>query len=103
MLPGRPIKPSIEVYLTRDELRDALERDVRNGLTSEPKELPPKWFYDAAGSALFERITRLPEYYLTRAEQRLLAVHAPAIVADVRPEDIVELGAGSPAKIRTLL
>jgi len=52
---------------------------------------------------LFERITRLPEYYLTRAEQALLDAHAPAILDDARPREIVELGAGSPAKLRRLL
>lgn len=92
-----------DVYVDEDALRAALAEDVRRGLGAPAKWLPPKYFYDAAGSALFERITRLPEYYLTRAEQVLLEKHAPSILADVRPCEIVELGAGSPAKVQRLL
>ena len=92
-----------DVHVDDAALTAALAADVRRGLSAREKWLPPKYFYDAAGSALFERITHLPEYYLTRAEHRLLAAHAPAIVDDVRPEEIVELGAGSPAKLRMLL
>src|ERR671932_2017192 len=103
MLPGRPIKPSIEVYLTRDELRDALERDVRNGLTSEPKELPPKWFYDARGSELFERITRLPEYYLTRAERWIINEYRDEVARLTEADTVVELGSGTSEKTRLLL
>ena len=67
------------------------------------KELPPKYFYDERGSELFERITKLPEYYLTRAERALLEDHARAIVDVFRPRTLVELGAGSAAKTRILL
>ena len=81
----------------------ALAGDVRRGLGDRPKSLPPKYFYDAVGSALFEQITRLPEYYLTRAEHALLDAHARGILREARPEEIVELGAGSPAKLRRLL
>ncbi|HEU5320361.1 MAG TPA: L-histidine N(alpha)-methyltransferase, partial [Methylomirabilota bacterium] len=83
--------------------RRALARDVSRGLGDRPRWLPPKYFYDAAGSALFERITRLPEYYLTRAEQALLDAHGAALVRALGPDDVVELGAGSPAKVRPLL
>jgi L-histidine N-alpha-methyltransferase len=92
-----------DVHVDDDALRAALAADVRRGLGAREKWLPPKYFYDAAGSALFERITRLPEYYLTRAEQGLLDVYAPAILEAIGPREIVELGAGSPAKVQRLL
>jgi L-histidine N-alpha-methyltransferase len=92
-----------DVHVDDDALRAALAADVRRGLGAREKWLPPKYFYDAAGSALFERITRLPEYYLTRAEHALLDLHAAAILDASRPREIVELGAGSPAKVRRLL
>lgn len=92
-----------DVHVDRLGLHDALADDVRRGLRDRPKSLPPKYFYDAAGSALFERITRLPEYYLTRAEHALLDAHGHVILSEARPEEIVELGAGSPAKFRRLL
>lgn len=92
-----------DVHVHQAALRDALADDVRRGLRDRPKSLPPKYFYDAAGSALFERITRLPEYYLTRAEHALLHAHGRVILGEARPEEIVELGPGSPAKFRRLL
>ena len=92
-----------DVHVDRAGLHDALANDVRRGLQERPKSLPPKYFYDAAGSALFEQITRLPEYYLTRAEHALLDVHARGILREARPEEIVELGAGSPGKFQRLL
>ena len=92
-----------DVHVDGSELHEALADDVRRGLGDRPKSLPPKYFYDAVGSALFERITRLPEYYLTRAEHALLDAHAPGILREAQPDEIVELGAGSPAKFRRLL
>src|SRR3954471_7770275 len=78
--------------------------DVFEGLTKTPKSLPPKLFYDAAGSALFEEITRLPEYYLTRTELAILRERAAEIARLTRPgASIVELGSGSSAKTRVLL
>jgi L-histidine N-alpha-methyltransferase len=78
--------------------------EVEQGLTSQPKTLPSKLFYDAAGSALFEKITELPEYYLTRTELSILQKHAPAMARAVgRDSTIVELGAGTAAKTCTLL
>ena len=65
--------------------------------------MPPKWFYDERGSRLFERITRLPEYYLTRAETEILTARAPQIAADTAARTLVELGSGSAAKTRILL
>jgi L-histidine Nalpha-methyltransferase len=92
-----------DILVAPGTLRAGLARDVRGGLARRPKTLPSKYFYDAAGSALFERITRLPEYYLTRAEHALLESHAGEVMARVAPHEIVELGAGSPAKARRLL
>jgi L-histidine N-alpha-methyltransferase len=78
-------------------------RDVRKGLTATPKELSPKYFYDERGSMLFEEITQLPEYYLTRSERALLEARVAAIVASVQPCSLVELGAGSATKTRIIL
>ena len=80
-----------------------LEADVRRGLTSRLKELPPKYFYDELGSELFEQITELPEYYPTRAERAILEQHSAAIVAAADPQCLVELGSGSASKTRALL
>ena len=93
----------VRVYLTPDDRREALVRDVREGLSGEPKQLPPKWFYDQHGSELFGRITRLPEYYLTRRERAILAERARTIVAETRADTLVELGAGTSEKTRFLL
>jgi|SRR5215468_4431284 len=85
------------------EKRRTLAEDVRRGLTGSPRSLPPKYFYDATGSRLFEDITELPEYYLTRAEVALLAETVPALMRELGPVDVVELGAGSAIKTRQLL
>ncbi len=81
-----------------------LRSEVLEGLTSTPKWLSPKFFYDEAGSLLFERITELPEYYLTRTEMALFDEHLDDI-ADAIGEGVclVEYGAGSNQKIRKLL
>jgi L-histidine Nalpha-methyltransferase len=84
-------------------LADSLRADARAGLTASPKQLPPKWFYDERGSELFEQITRLREYYPTRAEREILRAAAPAIAAASRAETLVELGSGSSEKTRLLL
>ena len=81
----------------------AVLADLREGLSRAQKELPPKYFYDARGSALFEAITRLPEYYLTRAERALLERWMPEWIGEMRPGALVELGAGSAEKTRILL
>ena len=81
----------------------AMAADVLRGLTDRPKWLPPKYFYDPAGSRLFDDITRLPEYYLTRAEEALLATVAPDLMQTIRPRDIVELGSGFSIKTVRLL
>jgi L-histidine N-alpha-methyltransferase len=79
-------------------------RDLVAGLRASPKRVPPKYFYDSAGSRLFERITQLPEYYPTRTEMKILADRAGEIAALV-PQDgaLVEFGSGSSAKVRLLL
>jgi L-histidine Nalpha-methyltransferase len=96
LAPSTP-SPTIE----RLEDCDTLRADVTEGLNSSPKELPPKYFYDARGSELFDRITALPEYYPTRCERAILNRHAPRIVEGA--EELVELGSGTASKTRALL
>lgn len=83
--------------------RERMRAEVAEGLLRSPRRLPPKYFYDARGSELFEEITRLPEYYLTRTERSLLERHASSLVRELSPRSLVELGAGSAAKSRILL
>jgi L-histidine N-alpha-methyltransferase len=80
-----------------------LAEDVLDGLTRPFKELPPKHFYDAYGSSLFERICELPEYYPTRTERAILTDNAAAIARATRAAEVVELGAGYATKTRVLL
>ncbi|CCK25711.1 s-adenosyl-L-methionine-dependentmethyltransferase [Streptomyces davaonensis JCM 4913] len=89
--------------LPEDATEAALRADVLHGLTRTPKTLPPKWFYDAVGSELFEQITELPEYYPTRAEREILIARAPEIAAATRARTLVELGSGSSEKTRYLI
>ena len=70
---------TIDVHISPDEVRERMRADAIAGLLAEPKSIPPVWFYDEHGSQLFEEITRLPEYYPTRAERRLLQEHAATI------------------------
>ncbi|MET8653871.1 MULTISPECIES: L-histidine N(alpha)-methyltransferase [Nocardia] len=95
--------PTLETHLSDDDLTAALRADALLGLTSAPKWLPPKWFYDARGSELFEQITELPEYYPTRTERALLERVVGEIARSTRAEVLVELGSGSSAKTRLLL
>jgi len=90
-------------HLAADSAYEALCRDVRDGLQSTPKSLPPKWFYDEVGSDLFDQITRLPEYYPTRAEAEILRVRAAEIAAVTGADTLVELGSGTSEKTRVLL
>lgn len=94
---------TIENLLPADYRAASLRADARSGLTATPKSLPPKWFYDAQGSALFEKITELPEYYPTRAERSILRAAAPEIAALSKASSLVELGSGSSEKTRLLL
>jgi len=80
-----------------------LADDVRRGFARRPWSLPPKYFYDDAGAALFDRITELPEYYLTRVEHALLPIVGKELARDLAPADLVELGPGSCGKVRTLI
>jgi L-histidine N-alpha-methyltransferase len=80
-----------------------MAEEVREGLAQRPRRLPCKYFYDERGSELFDEITLLPEYYLTRAESEILDEVAEEIVRDVRPYELVELGAGFSRKTRILL
>lgn len=85
------------------DLANTLRRDVAEGLRQTPKTLPPKWFYDNVGSELFDRITRLPEYYPTRTEASILREHAAEIAAASGADTLVELGSGTSEKTRLLL
>ncbi|MFJ3146634.1 L-histidine N(alpha)-methyltransferase [Streptomyces halstedii] len=89
--------------LPSDATDAALRADVLDGLTRHPKSLPPKWFYDAHGSELFEEITRLEEYYPTRAEREILLARAGDIAAASGARTLIELGSGSSEKTRHLL
>ncbi|WP_432174000.1 L-histidine N(alpha)-methyltransferase [Streptomyces sp. Tue6028] len=89
--------------LPEDATDAALRADVLHGLTGTPKTLPPKWFYDAHGSELFEKITELPEYYPTRAEREILLARSGEIARASGARTLVELGSGSSEKTRHLL
>jgi L-histidine N-alpha-methyltransferase len=78
-------------------------KELVRGLSSESKWLSPRWFYDERGSLLFEAITRLPEYYLTRAESEILSDKTAEIARQTKADTLVELGAGSIAKVQMLL
>jgi L-histidine N-alpha-methyltransferase len=94
---------SLSNYLSADSAAEALRRDVAAGLTQTPKSLPPKWFYDSVGSDLFDRITRLPEYYPTRTEAQILRERSADIAAASGADTLVELGSGTSEKTRMLL
>jgi L-histidine Nalpha-methyltransferase len=94
---------SNRVQARPDRYLAALRADVLAGLTATPKALPPKYFYDERGSALFDEITRLREYYPTRAETSILGAHAPEIASLSRCASLVELGSGTSAKTGLLL
>jgi L-histidine N-alpha-methyltransferase len=94
---------SNRVRARSDDYLAALRADVLSGLSATPKTLPPKYFYDERGSALFDEITRLPEYYLTRAETSILRARAAEIAAISGCESLVELGSGTSAKTGLLL
>ncbi len=99
-----PIEQRITIDVQLDPHRsDSDLEELRRGLLAEPRWLPTKYFYDRRGSALFEEITRLPEYYPTRAERSLLLQIAPEIDQLTRAAELVELGAGAATKTRVLL
>ncbi|HLF70390.1 MAG TPA: L-histidine N(alpha)-methyltransferase [Actinomycetota bacterium] len=94
---------TFDVHLGAKELREILENDARTGLTSSPKFIPSKYFYDQKGSKLFDEITRLPEYYLTRAERSILERYSDEIVRRCGADTLVEIGSGTSDKTRLLL
>ncbi len=93
---------AVPVTLAAAEL-DALAADVAAGLAATPKHLPSRWLWDAVGSALFEAITRLPEYGLTEADQRILEAHAPELAERCPATRVAELGSGTGRKTRPVL
>ncbi len=95
--------PTIDRHLTPEDLAATMREDVRRGLTASPKVLAPKYFYDGRGSELFEEITRLPEYYPTRAEREILQTRAAEIADLTKARTLVELGSGSSEKTHLLL
>jgi len=94
---------TVENWLPADYRQASLRADALAGLSADPKSLPPKWFYDARGSDLFEQITTLPEYYPTRAERSILGDVAGTIARLTGASTLVELGSGSSEKTRLLL
>jgi L-histidine N-alpha-methyltransferase len=106
MKPGRAERRADPVRRTRRAQRafETMAAEVREGLSRRPlPELPCKYFYDERGSALFEAITELPEYYPTRTENALIETHASAIVEATAPRELAELGSGAGRKIRLFL
>lgn len=97
------ISPQIDVHLGPSDLEDSLRADVATGLQRLPKRLPPKWFYDDRGSELFDEITRLPEYYLTRREREILYSEAATLARLTRADTLVELGSGTSEKTLLIL
>ena len=95
-------EPSVEVLLQADAWREARDEEVRSGLAGSPPQLSPVWFYDERGSILFDQITRLPEYYQTRAERQILRDHIDDL-ALLGIETLVELGSGTSDKTVEIL
>jgi len=93
----------MDVHLDPGSLVTQMAQEVRAGLTSRPRTLPPKYFYDAHGSDLFDQITRLEEYYPTRTERRILEERVAEIAELTRAETLIELGSGTSEKTRLLL
>src|SRR3954453_10726516 len=90
----------IEVQLPEGGTWAGMAEDVREGLSCPFKELPPKYFYDERGSALFEAITELDAYYPPRTERAILDGRAEEIVAAAEPTTLIELGSGAASKTR---
>ncbi|MCQ3810622.1 MAG: L-histidine N(alpha)-methyltransferase [Acidimicrobiia bacterium] len=97
------IEPVVDIHLDGAWIDQALREDVAQGLTNQPKELPPKWFYDDRGSELFDQITRLPEYYPTRREREILEREVDVIAERSGADTVVELGSGTSEKTRIVL
>jgi len=93
----------VEVLVDADDRRAALHDATFWGLRDTPKQVPAIWLYDERGSRLFDEITRLPEYYLTRREREILVARAPEIASVTQADTLVELGSGTSEKTRLLL
>ncbi|MGQ0680346.1 MAG: L-histidine N(alpha)-methyltransferase [Actinomycetota bacterium] len=100
---GGPLVSGLISHLGPDDLARQLRTDALEGLTSHPKSIPSKWFYDETGSRLFDEITRLPEYYLTRAERSILEERADSIARHSGADTLVELGSGTSEKSRLVI
>ena len=98
-----PPQIRIDVLLDEEDRRAALHDATFWSLRQEPKEVPAVWLYDERGSLLFDQITRLPEYYLTWSERRILVARAAEIAALTGAQTLVELGSGTSDKTRLLL
>ena len=97
------IEPVIDIHLDPAWIDRAIRDDVAEGLAAQPKELPPKWFYDDRGSELFDEITRLPDYYPTRREREILEREVDVIAERSGADTVVELGSGTSEKTRIVL
>jgi L-histidine N-alpha-methyltransferase len=97
------VVPTFDVHLDAGWHARALADEVASGLTARPKRLSPRWLYDDRGSELFDRITRLPEYYPTEAERQILLRSSGEIAAATGADTLVELGSGTSDKTRALL
>jgi L-histidine N-alpha-methyltransferase len=93
----------LERLLGAADLAEELRREAREGLTATPKRMRSRWLWDARGAAIYERIMRLPDYYLPRAERAILEMRAGEVAALARPNTVIELGSGSSAKTTILL
>ena len=98
-----PLKRFQIKALSHQDAQQTLKHDVLEGMLCAPRSLPPKYFYDEAGSRLFDAICKTRHYYLTRTESALLKRHADEIIAAARPRTCVELGAGTSVKTEILL
>jgi len=94
---------TVEVHLDQSAWSTHLAEETLAGLRDRPPWIPPVWFYDEVGSALFDEITRLPEYYPTEAERSILAAHAGDIARITAAATLAELGSGTSDKTRLLL
>ncbi|HET6874714.1 MAG TPA: L-histidine N(alpha)-methyltransferase [Acidimicrobiales bacterium] len=94
---------TVDVFVSEAARHEAMEDDIRKGLSEPPRTIPPVWFYDEVGSLLFDEITRLPEYYLTRAEKSILEERSTEIIERSEADTLVEIGSGTSEKTRLLL
>lgn len=101
--PSQTLAPTFDVHLDEGWRMRSLVDEVRSGLSGAPKRLSPRWLYDDRGSELFDRITRLPEYYPTEAERQVLLRHAPDVAVATGGRTLIELGSGTSDKTRALL